>query len=336
MNCDYCRSITPIEDKGTVLVRPVLSAANVIELPYHSKEELLDLLMNSRENFRLLSAHPEELEMTILCEGSIRFGKCCNGWLPLSVWLSRLENYDLVDIIHRNQFTSYMQPILQAGTGVVYGYEFLLRPVENGIHFAPSQLFQVAQETGFHSFLDRAARHSAIQVGAKHLPAGIKRFVNFLPSSIYDPRSCLVHTLNSIQQLKQDPSDFVFEVVETEEIADIGHLSSIFSVYKQNGAKVALDDVGSGHSTLDVLIRLKPDYVKIDRSLVSFIDERPEQRKELERIVEISRSLGATVLAEGLERPEEYEVCKEAGVSLVQGYMFGKPDSKPLGGKPAA
>lgn len=334
MKCDLCRSITPIEDQGVVLIRITGQSVLLQETAYSSKEELLQML--NKDAFPRNQNPETELEMTILCTGSIQTSNCCNGWLPLSVWKSRLEHYDLVDIIHKNKFMSHMQPILRADGSGVYGYEFLLRPIENEVNFSPYELFRVAQETGFHSFLDRAARVSAIEAGARYLPQGVKRFVNFLPSSIYNPNYCLTHTLKSIRDLKQDPADFVFEVVETEEIVDVEHLLAIFGVYKQSGSKVALDDVGAGHATLDVLTRLKPDYVKIDRGLVSFSDMYDDRRRQLEQIVEISRSFGAVVLAEGLEREEEFQVCKAAGVSLVQGYMFGKPGPRPLDGLPAA
>jgi EAL domain-containing protein (putative c-di-GMP-specific phosphodiesterase class I) len=136
-----------------------------------------------------------------------------------------------------------MQPIIDLHTRQTFAYEFVLRPARDHAPFSPYELFQAAQETGLHSFLDRQARISAIETSALHLPNGIKRFINFLPSSIYNPNYCLSHTFHAIERLRLDPSDFVFEVVETERIKDINHLQSIFQVYKKEGMKVALDDV---------------------------------------------------------------------------------------------
>ena len=154
--------------------------------------------------------------------------------------------------------------------------------------------------------------------------------MNFLPSSIYKPEYCLTHTFEAIRACDQDPADFVFEVVETERIVDIPKLASIFAVYKENGMKVAMDDVGAGYSTLEVLTSLKPDYVKIDRDVVRDVDLRPEGLRDLESIIRAARSVGSTVLAEGLERPEELEACRAAGVDLAQGYLIGKPSPHPL------
>lgn len=322
MSCPDCQSIAPLEDRGTVRLRLITANGALSEHSYSSKEELLDLLSGLQSEDSL----GEETELCILPESRYPGSAAQEVWLPLSIWQARVRHSDLISIIHERRFTSHMQKIVDLRNGgEVYGYEMLLRPKENSSPFHPYELFRAAQETGFHSFLDRAARISAIEAGARHLDKGLKRFVNFLPSSIYNPEYCLTHTFRAIHEHRQDPADFVFEVVETERIADISKLASIFNVYKRNGMKVALDDVGAGYSTREVLAALKPDYVKIDRDVVRFSDQDPERRRSLKAIVETSLSVGAVILAEGLERPEELEVCRAAGVHLAQGYLFGMP-----------
>ncbi|WP_438448489.1 EAL domain-containing protein [Gorillibacterium sp. sgz5001074] len=326
MSCPDCRSIAPLEDRGTIRYRLVQEPGLVSSYPYDSRETLLDLLSGLQDRH----AEGEDAEISVIPEGPANTPLAGSSWLPLSVWQARVRHSDLIRIIRDRQFTSHMQPIVDLRrNGALYGYEMLLRSMPHAVPFQPYELFRAAQETGFHSFLDRAARISAIETGAKHLGRGLKRFVNFLPSSIYNPEYCLTHTFQAIREFDQDPADFVFEVVETERIVDIPKLASIFSVYKENGMKVALDDVGAGYSTLDVLVSLKPDYVKIDREVVRFCDQVPERRRDLEAIVGTARSVGATVLAEGIERPEELEVCRSAGVDLAQGYLLGKPSPNP-------
>jgi EAL domain-containing protein (putative c-di-GMP-specific phosphodiesterase class I) len=117
----------------------------------------------------------------------------------------------------------------------------------------------------------------------------------------------------------------VFEVVETEEIADIDHLKSILTAYQEQGMKVALDDLGAGHSTLSVLRELRPDYVKVDRKIISFCDEDLAQQEMIRQIVQTAEEIGSIVLAEGIERKEEAEFVSHCGVQLAQGYYFGRP-----------
>ncbi|WP_347550227.1 EAL domain-containing protein [Pseudalkalibacillus hwajinpoensis] len=147
--------------------------------------------------------------------------------------------------------------------------------------------------------MDSATRIASIRLSAEHLPKGIKRFINFLPSSIYDPAHSLRTTFQAVEQYDVDPSDLVFEVVETEKIEEVEHLKTIFQTYKQGGMKVALDDVGAGYASQEMLIQLKPDYAKIDRSAISFCDQDAKKQKNLFDLVDLAREEGITLLAEG-------------------------------------
>lgn len=337
MSCYNCIAIEPIEDNGKIFIRPASPELNLIfiengyavekmenscAIQYRDREAMLSLL-------KLLQGLPlfirEKLKFCVKGESESGYQQY---WTPLDEFEERMKRYDVVNIILEKQFTSYMQPIVDH-TETIVAYEFLLRSSESGVPFQPNMLFETARSTGLHSFLDRAARISAIETSAVWLPKGVKRFVNFLPSSIYKPEFCLSHTFETIERLSLEPKDFVFEVVETERVDDVRHLQSIFDVYRRNGISVALDDVGAGYSTLEQMIRLKPDYVKIDRGLIDHCDESLEMQQKLTKITDIAHSFGAKVLAEGIERWEEFEFCRGIGMELAQGYLFGKPAERP-------
>ncbi|MGF7033059.1 EAL domain-containing protein (putative c-di-GMP-specific phosphodiesterase class I) [Paenibacillus mucilaginosus] len=340
MECSACSRVAPIEDRGIVTVRsgrPEMQhkinghvktggSFSPVTYRYESQEELLGKLHELQ-----LALSPEEREEVLLTiAGGHGQGEGKPAAVSLNHFFARLENHGLVRLIMKADFTSHMQPIVEMETGEVFAYEFLLRAAEDGPSFQPYQLFRTAQATGLHSFLDRAARISAIEVSARHLSPGTKRFVNFLPSSIYNPNYCLSHTFAAIDRCSLDPADFVFEVVETERIEDIAHLRSIFKVYREHGMKVALDDVGSGFPTLEVLTALQPDFVKIDRGLVNRCDQDEGKQERIREILERAASFGASVLTEGMERREEWEYCRSAGIRLAQGYLLGKPAAAPL------
>ena len=339
MSCSACTTMEPIEDQGAVRIKPLRSLLRVLlegsELPcqiesnsilvhYETKEQLLSLLQLIS---RLPDLYMKQLSISFI--GKDRTASRTQQWMPLSHFEARLENPNLVHIICESKFTSHMQPIVSSNKDVI-GYEFLLRPSPGGTSFHPLNLFEVARETGLHSFLDRASRISAIETSAQYLPRGVKRFINFLPSSIYNPEHCLSHTFEAIQRLELDAADFVFEVVETERVDDVDHLLRIFDAYRSEGMAVALDDVGSGYATLEMMKKLQPDYVKIDRSLVDGCDHRSDNQRKILTILEEAELFGAKVLAEGVERLEEFEFCRSAGVDLAQGYLFGKPMPTPL------
>jgi EAL domain-containing protein (putative c-di-GMP-specific phosphodiesterase class I) len=258
-------------------------------------------------------------------------GDADGAWINLSMQHSRVKHADIVSIILERQFSSYMQPIVDASECII-GFEFLLRPAEHGRAFSSYELFEVAHETGLHSFLDRTARIKAIETSARLLPRGVKRFVNFLPSSIYNPEYCLTHTFEAIERLSLDPKDFVFEVVETEQIQHLSTLQHIFKVYRAHGMSVALDDVGAGYSTIELMNRLEPDFVKIDRSLIDHCDQDRIKQQKIVDIVQMSSQFGGKVLAEGIERIEEFDFCRSVGIELAQGYYFGKPAAYPPDG----
>lgn len=342
MGCTGCERVQPIEDVGEIILTLPTEgrSQNIAEkvqhsgflqqdsdrvyyLNYQSKEQLLKVVTDLGSLEKEYPLEKINIELNYPTESP--------GWnktkLPFSQFWSRLHHDNMVHIIHNAAFTSYMQPIVNGNQ--VYGYEFVLRPAANSANFHPAQLFQTAQTTGLHSFLDRQARITAIETSARYLQQGIKRFINFLPSSIYNPNYCLTHTFKAINELALDPADFVFEVVETEQIDDIHHLNAIFEVYRKNGVKVALDDVGSGFATTIVMSELKPNYVKIDRSLIDQCDQHEDKQQKIKEIVDIANDFGGIVLAEGIEREEEWQCTKQLGVSLAQGYYFGKPAPEP-------
>lgn len=250
-------------------------------------------------------------------------------YIPAESLLMQLQNVDIISTIQRGGLTSYLQPIIHLQKDDrIYGYESLLRSSgENMI--SPGKLFSVAAKSGMLSLLDQRAREAAIVAKRTYVPKGVKSFINFLPSTIYNPEYCLRHTFKLVEKYEIDPSDLVFEVVETEKISNVDHLKRVLDTYKKQGMKVALDDVGSGFATLDVLQMLNPDYVKIDRHYVDHCDEFSEKQQFLSEVMKIAKDLGIIVLAEGIERPEELEHCRQIGIDLAQGYLIGKPTQRP-------
>lgn len=247
-------------------------------------------------------------------------------YMKADLFKKRLENRETVEFIQEGKLISHLQPIVDISSGELYAYESLLRSDSSEKKISPYELFKVANEAEMHSLLDQRAREEAIRARKNHIPSGIKSFINFLPSTIYNPEYCLQHTFHVVNKYQVDPADLVFEVVETEKIQDIDHLKKVFKTYKREGMKVALDDVGAGFSTIEMLKLLEPNYVKIDRSFVDRCDEDMKKQKFLADVNRISKELGITVLAEGLERVEELKVCKEIGIDLCQGYLIGKPE----------
>ncbi len=247
------------------------------------------------------------------------------SWMVPEALLYMIDNKEYIDFIQHGEMISYLQPIVDLRSMDIMGYESLLRSASTDLNISPGHLFEVAQKSGFHSRLDQRAREAAIVARKNGINEGIKSFINFLPSTIYNPEFCLQHTFKIVEKYNIRPEDLVFEVVETEKIQDVNHLKKIFDRYKQEGIRVALDDVGSGYSTIEMLELLRPDYVKIDRSYISFCDEDLKKQEFLQLAVDHAKRFDIQLLAEGIERKEEWQFCEAAGFDFGQGYLFGKP-----------
>ena len=243
----------------------------------------------------------------------------------LDRWLGLLDACGLIEILDAGRFVSWFQPILSTVDGSLVGYESLLRGLrpDGGLMF-PSEIFPLAGENDLLFQVDRQARESALRCAAAEGIGG-QLFVNFVPTAIYDPTHCLQSTLGWARKLGFDPGRLVFEVVETERVRDIDHLKRILDFYRDAGYQVALDDVGSGYASLNLLAMLKPDIIKIDMAIVRGIDTDPRRQSVFRALVGIARDLGIQVLAEGIETQPELAYVAGEGADLVQGYLFARP-----------
>ncbi|WP_199925422.1 EAL domain-containing protein [Paenibacillus bouchesdurhonensis] len=321
-----------LEDRGYVRFRPYSAPfiAHMQQMGYRSEQSFPDCQFSYRSKDELLLLLECSRKYNFMCGERLLVSLANKGSEHSSLWLGicqmeyRVKNNDVLGVIVDKLFENHIQPIVNADEEIV-GYEFLLRPSSKKRPFSPLELFAIARESGLHSSLDQAARLAAIETSAQHLPRGMKRFINFLPSSIEYPCRSLNDTFKKIEQLALDTRDFVFEVVETERIRHLAHLQHIFEVCRSYGIAMALDDVGAGFSSVEEMSRLQPDYVKIDRSIVSGCRNDAHKQRQIKDIIRRAVDFGGKVLVEGVERREDFEFCLDSGAVLAQGYLFGRP-----------
>lgn len=123
------------------------------------------------------------------------------------------------------------------------------------------------------------------------------------------------------------PRQVILEVLEAR-VDDISRLNDAVAAYRQRGYRVAIDDFGCEHSNFDRLWRLTPDIVKLDRSLIVQATSNERARRILPKIVDIIHELGAQVVCEGIETPEQHNLAIEAGADLLQGYYYAMPSAE--------
>lgn len=221
-------------------------------------------------------------------------------------------------------FTMAFQPIFNVKTGAAYAYEALVRGL-NG-ESAASILGRVNDSNRYR--FDQACRVKAIELAAELGLLAIpdcKLSINFLPNAVYRAETCVRATLEAASLFEFPVGRLMFEVTEGERVDDPEHLKSIFEEYERQGFTTAIDDFGSGYSGLNFLAMFQPNVLKIDMALTRGIDQDRARQAILEGIVLVANRLDITVIAEGIETPQECETLLKMGVELMQGYLFARP-----------
>lgn len=243
---------------------------------------------------------------------------------------ARDRHADLLPLLadEHGSFRSAYQPIvdLHRPGHPVIGYEALLRATGPDGPLLPGPLFAAAAEAGWLHLLDRIGRTTALR-GAAGWLGDRQLFVNFLPTTIYRPEVCLQTTEAAARQAGLRLDQLVFEVTEGERIVDLPHLETVFAHYRQRGCRVALDDLGAGYSSLNVLVRLQPDVVKLDKDIVQSLPQ-PASVAVVRAVVEITSGYGGQVLVECVETAEQAAVAADLGVHLGQGWWWGRPEER--------
>ena len=217
-------------------------------------------------------------------------------------------------------FTMAFQPIVDLQEDRIDAHEALVRGPNNE---GARHVLDSIEPQCLYAF-DQACRVKAIELAAK-LNMNCRLNINFLPNAVYEPRACIRATLDAARRTRFPTDRLTFEVVENEALNDEKHLMNIFAEYRRQGFQVALDDFATGYSGLFRLASLRPDIIKIDRSLVANCDRDRTRMAIVASILALGREIGIKVVVEGMERLEEVEALRAAGARFMQGFYFAKP-----------
>ena len=213
------------------------------------------------------------------------------------------------------------QPIFRLKDLTVSGYEFLSRSSVEPFE-TPEDFFKTCLEFNSLGFVDQLCFRNCV-AQANKLPQGIKKHINLYPATLL---SVSPDQLLSAFPKGAQLSDFCVEIGEELIPGDSSALLQNSDKLKQAGLTIAIDDVGFGKSSLESLVILEPHFVKIDKRLVIGIADDRSHLRVLERLLEVIHTLGAQVIAEGIEREEDLKVLQSLGVEYGQGFLWGQPE----------
>jgi EAL domain-containing protein (putative c-di-GMP-specific phosphodiesterase class I) len=229
----------------------------------------------------------------------------------------------LDQVLAQRAIVAVYQPIVRLDDGGVHGYEALARPAGYLPESSVEGLFAAAHRLGMIRDLDWLSRRAAV-ASAPLLPRGRPVFVNVSAAALLDPVHNVDQMLLLLRWAGWSPADVVLELTERDTITDLLRLRIVLAAYREHGFRIAVDDVGEGHSTLEVLATALPEYIKIARSL-TMSTERPGSVAAVRAAVAFARSIGTTVVAEGVESEGAARSMSALGVELAQGWHLAPP-----------
>lgn len=238
--------------------------------------------------------------------------------------LSELERAQLTEterIIDENLFDYYFQPIVNTVDGEIYSYEALMRP-KSTMKLTPLHILKYSGLVNRLSDIERGTFLNVLQIVdlRKQEFSGKLVFINSIPEA-----KVAAEDYRSISHLLLKHADTaVVEMTEQSEVDD-ENLERIKERYRNIGVKMAIDDYGTGYSNVGNLLRYMPDFVKIDRSLLSEIQNSPKKRHFVREIIQFCHDNGILALAEGVETAEELRTVILLGADLIQGYYIARP-----------
>jgi len=225
-----------------------------------------------------------------------------------------LRMLEIMNIIAAKKVYPVYQPIVDLVDGKIIGYEALSRGPNN---ISPELLFEAANQYGLTRILDTLCLQKCVE----HINGKELIFLNILPYTL------VWLTINGeINRLIG--KNIVFELLETEKISEPNEFVQIIRDLRKKEFKFAIDDISYGFSRLHIIPLIKPEYIKIDRGLVT--DEDKAYGAMIKNLVNISREMNTKLIVEKVENEIQCKNIFFCGVRYYQGYYFAKPGEKAI------
>jgi len=296
--------------------------------PVVAKEHIVDLTMSIGVN--PFPSHSKNIDEAIKIADEQLYLAKSNGRNRIEIFNIKNEEgmvlakqiNEVKVALEESRIKCMFQPIFNAETGILKSYEVLVRMVEtDGKVISPHSFLPSIEHTQVYT--DLTKRILELSLCALQ-DKDIKLSINLDLQDLFNP-AILEIILNALNENTVLASKITFEILETQEVSNFEELKKHIATIKSTGAKIALDDFGSGYANFTYLVHLGIDILKIDGSLIRDIDKNKNARNIVQTINTLAQKMGIETVAEQIERREELEVVKHLGICYVQGYYLGKP-----------
>jgi diguanylate cyclase (GGDEF)-like protein len=235
------------------------------------------------------------------------------------------------ELIERGGLVAHFQPIAQLRDGAIFGQEALIRTPAGAPWSTPDMLFAAARRESVSIELEIECLRLALQAWSGSGCCG-RLFVNLSASALVTAMAQrdLERIMTVGRRASVAPEGVVVELTEHEHVLDFDALAAAVRRLRRHQVKLALDDFGDGRSSLRLWSELKPEIVKIDKYFCRGLPQHPEKLQTLRALQQISQTLGASLVVEGVETEAELHLVRDLGVPYGQGWMLGRPQATPL------
>ncbi|KHA59742.1 diguanylate cyclase [Vibrio variabilis] len=222
--------------------------------------------------------------------------------------------------ILNQRIITYSQPIFAAYSREQISQECLVRIEDDGEIISPGRFLPIIEGTHLYTRLSRYMMTSTLDFMADKQESFS---INLSPQDMLSDRTLSI--LEQAVRKLNDPSRLGIEVLESEQIKDFARMAEVCGHFKKMGVRILVDDFGSGYSNIDEIIRLEPDVIKLDGSLIKTIDVDNKQRQITGQLVQLCQVLNAKTVAEFVHNPKVCQIAEDLGVDYLQGFHLAEP-----------
>ena len=226
-------------------------------------------------------------------------------------------------VVEGGGITMVFQPIVDLQTLDIVGLEALARFGGRPVR-PPDKWFHEAGALGMRIDLELATARAAL-TGRVSMAEDVYLAVNISPDTAVSPAFPMFLA-------EEDIDGVVFEISEHAQVEDYDELNAVLSEVRARGGRLAIDDAGAGFASLQHILLLSPDLIKLDMGLTRDVDSDPARRALASALASFAGEIGAGLIAEGIETAGELETLRGLGVGFGQGFHLGKPAADPMAG----